>query len=74
RSGTLWEGRYKASLIDSQSYLLTCMRYIELNPVRANMVAALAIIAGPATIIMAWGKKIGVLHPIRSIVSWAPQT
>ncbi|MDY6994076.1 MAG: transposase [Pseudomonadota bacterium] len=40
RSGTLWEGRYKASLIDSQSYLLTCMRYIELNPVRANMVAA----------------------------------
>jgi len=40
RSGTLWEGRYKASLIESQAYLLTCMRYIELNPVRANMVAA----------------------------------
>ncbi|MGB5607292.1 MAG: transposase [Gammaproteobacteria bacterium] len=39
RSGTLWEGRYKASLIDSQYYLLTCMRYIELNPVRARMVA-----------------------------------
>lgn len=38
RSGTLWEGRYKATLIDSESYLLTCMRYIELNPVRANMV------------------------------------
>lgn len=38
RSGTLWEGRYKASLIDSEAYLLTCMRYIELNPVRANMV------------------------------------
>jgi putative transposase len=38
RTGTLWEGRYKASLIDSQHYLLTCMRYIELNPVRANMV------------------------------------
>jgi len=38
RSGTLWEGRYKASLIDSDAYLLTCMRYIELNPVRANMV------------------------------------
>ena len=38
RSGTLWEGRYKASLIDSDHYLLTCMRYIELNPVRANMV------------------------------------
>ena len=38
RSGTLWEGRYKASLIDSETYLLTCMRYIELNPVRAGMV------------------------------------
>ena len=38
RTGTLWEGRYKASLIDSDKYLLTCMRYIELNPVRARMV------------------------------------
>jgi putative transposase len=39
RTGTLWEGRYKATLIDSDSYLLTCMRYIELTPVRAGMVA-----------------------------------
>ncbi len=38
RSGTLWEGRYKASLIDEDNYLLTCMRYIELNPVRAGIV------------------------------------
>ncbi|MBF5039159.1 transposase [Methylophilus sp. 13] len=38
RSGTLWEGRYKASLIDSEQYALLCYRYIELNPVRANMV------------------------------------
>lgn len=38
RTGTLWEGRYKATLIDSEAYLLTCMRYIELNPVRADMV------------------------------------
>lgn len=38
RTGTLWEGRYKASLVDSEAYLLTCMRYIELNPVRADMV------------------------------------
>ena len=37
-SGSIWEGRYKASLIDDEDYLLTCMRYIELNPVRANMV------------------------------------
>lgn len=40
RTETLWEGRYKASLVDSQSYLLSCMRYIELNPVRAGMVEA----------------------------------
>lgn len=39
RMGTLWEGRYKATLIDSETYLLTCMRYIELNPVRAGMVS-----------------------------------
>lgn len=39
RTGTLWEGRYKSTLIDSETYLLTCMRYIELNPVRAGMVA-----------------------------------
>lgn len=38
RTGTLWEGRYQASLIDSDRYLLTCYRYIELNPVRAAMV------------------------------------
>jgi len=38
RTGTLFEGRYKATLIDTETYLLTCMRYIELNPVRAGMV------------------------------------
>lgn len=39
RSGTLWEGRHKASLVDADNYLLICYRYIELNPVMANMVA-----------------------------------
>jgi len=38
RTGTLWEGRYKATLIDSETYLLACMRYIELNPVRVRLV------------------------------------
>ena len=37
-SGSLWEGRFKASLIYDELYLLSCMRYIELNPVRAAMV------------------------------------
>lgn len=38
RTGSLWEGRYKSSVIQAETYLLTCMRYIELNPVRAGMV------------------------------------
>jgi putative transposase len=37
RTGTLWEGRFKAALVDTDPYLLTCYRYIELNPVRARM-------------------------------------
>ncbi len=40
RTGTLWEGRYKACLVDSENYLLRCYRYIELNPVRAAIVSA----------------------------------
>ena len=39
RSGTLWEGRYRSALIDSDHYLLACSRYIELNPVRAGIVS-----------------------------------
>jgi putative transposase len=38
RTGTLWEGRYRAAPIDSEAYLMVCSRYIELNPVRARMV------------------------------------
>lgn len=38
RCGTLWEGRYKATVIDSENYLLSCSRYIELNPVRSGLV------------------------------------
>jgi putative transposase len=38
RSGTLWEGRFRSCLVDSERYLLVCQRYIEMNPVRARMV------------------------------------
>ncbi|MFZ3082218.1 REP-associated tyrosine transposase [Rhodoferax ferrireducens] len=38
RSGTLWEGRYKSTLIQTERYLLACMVYIDLNPVRAGLV------------------------------------
>ncbi|QTD46045.1 REP-associated tyrosine transposase [Ottowia testudinis] len=40
RSGTLWEGRFRSSLIQAERHLLACMAYIDLNPVRAGMVAA----------------------------------
>ena len=39
RSGTLWEGRFRCSVIDVEEYLLACCRYVDLNPVRAGMVA-----------------------------------
>ena len=39
RTGALWEGRYRAAPIDSEAYFLACCRTIELNPVRARMVA-----------------------------------
>ncbi len=37
RSGTLWEGRYRSTLIETERYLLACMAYIDLNPVRAGI-------------------------------------
>ena len=39
RTGTLWEGRYRATVVGSEAYLMTLMRDIEMNPVRAGMVA-----------------------------------
>ncbi len=38
RTGTIWEGRYKSSVIDSEEYLFSLYRYIEMNPVKAQMV------------------------------------
>ena len=42
RSGTLWEGRYRSTLIQADRHLLACMAYIDLNPVRAGIAAAAA--------------------------------
>jgi len=62
RTGTLWEGRFKSSLVQARSYLLACYRYIESNPVRAGMVEA------PAD--YAWssyrGNALGEENPILS--------
>ncbi len=39
RAGTIWEGRYRATIVDSERYLIECMRYIDLNPVRSGVVS-----------------------------------
>jgi len=41
RTGTIWEGRYKSCLVDSDQYLFTLYKYIEINPIKANMVTSL---------------------------------
>ena len=51
-TGTLWEGGYKATLIDSEHYLFACMRYIELNPLRAQMAVIQKSIPCPAIMLV----------------------
>jgi len=63
RTGTLWEGRYKAAIVDDERYLLTCMRYIELNPVRAQMVATPARFPWSSFAANALGATDGLVEP-----------
>jgi len=57
RTGTLWEGRHKSSLVQSGKYLLTCSRYIELNPVVANMVNKPEQYTWSSYLSNAWGRE-----------------
>ena len=61
RTGTLWQGRYKASLVQSDRYALACYKYIELNPVRAGMVGAPGDYAYSSYRGNAWGQPDDVL-------------
>ena len=63
RTGSLWEGRYKGSLIDSDEYLLACQRYIELNPVRAGMVETPGDYPWSSYRAIAFGEKDPLLTP-----------
>ncbi len=63
RTGTLWEGRFKSTLIDSERYFLVVSRYIELNPVRASMVDHPANYPWSSFKANALGKKIRLLTP-----------
>ncbi len=63
RTGTLFEGRYKSIPIDTEQYLLKCMRYIELNPVRAQMVHTPSEYKWSSYIHNAFGKKNILITP-----------
>lgn len=57
RTGTLWEGRHRSSLVHTERYFLTCMRYVELNPVRAGMVARPDEYRWSSFAANAWGEE-----------------
>ena len=63
RSGTLWEGRFRSCLTQEESYLLGCYRYIELNPVRANMVTHPAEYAWSSYAANAQGSPTAIITP-----------
>jgi len=61
RTGTLWEGRFKCSLIDEESYFFTCLHYIEMNPVRAGIVDSPGVYNWSSYRVRAFGEKSPVL-------------
>ena len=63
RSGTLWEGRYRSSVVQTEAYVLACYRYIEMNPVRAGMVAHPAAYPWSSYAANAQGDRLGWLTP-----------
>lgn len=63
RSGTLWEGRFRSCLVQSDFYLLTCYRYIELNPVRAGIVSDPAAYPWSSHRVNAEGDPSGLIEP-----------
>lgn len=63
RTGTLWEGRHRESLIQADRYLLACHRYIETNPVRASMVLQASDYPWSSHVANASGAPTGPLTP-----------
>ncbi|WP_299268137.1 transposase [uncultured Psychrosphaera sp.] len=69
RSGTLWEGRFRSCLVQNQDYLFHLYRYIELNPVRANMVADPAEYSWSSYQCNGLGKRSKLLTPHQCYLS-----
>ena len=63
RSGTLFEGRFKSSIVQTKQYYLACQRYIELNPVRAGMVTDPANYSWSSYRAHAFGQKAAMWKP-----------
>ena len=63
RSGTLWEGRFRSCIVQDDAYLLGCSRYIELNPVRAGMVAAPSVYRWSSYQVNALGETDSLIEP-----------
>jgi putative transposase len=63
RTGTLFEGRYKAHLVQTGQYFLQCCRYIELNPVRAGLVSDPADYSWSSYVAHAFGVNVRLWHP-----------
>jgi putative transposase len=63
RTGTLWEGRFRSALVESSSYFMACSRYIDLNPVRAGIVADAAEYEWSSFRRLAHGAPDALVHP-----------
>jgi putative transposase len=72
RTGTLWEGRFKASLVQEQCYVMACYRYIEMNPVRAGMTTLLGDYRWSSHRANAYGENDELVVPQDQFTSLAP--
>ena len=72
RTGTLWEGRFKASLVQEEHYVMACYRYIELNPVRAGMTTLPEQYRWSSYKMNAFGENDGLITPQAQYQALAP--
>jgi len=69
RTGSLWEGRFRSSLVDSDTYLMRCYRYIESNPVRAGMVTHPGQYPWSSYSANAEGRQCALVQPHRNFLA-----
>ncbi len=72
RTGTLWEGRFRSTMATDEACILACYRYIEMNPVRARMVAVPGDYAWSSHLANAWGAPVAMLRPHERFVALDP--